>query len=356
MAKVKSITTTIEDEVVFMVDPTVEYVSLVKHGANRAPFKVLKGEKTKEETNMNKVVQSVLVRNDLSDEDVAKALEGIDKRDGKKYSSFTAYPQVSIEKVNAETVVVVKHEEVDGIYFVLGDLAEGASEGGTLVVDAKEAVDYATMDNLYTELYAMADVVGGAMRQENADVKFRKNTILTAIDNFKSFAEVVLESLSAKKLEKAVNPADHPKLVVDILNAVAPAAELTDDEKAKAAAKAVEEAAKAAAEGLTDEEKAAAKAKAEADEVKPDAAFDAMVDKFNTSLNLFGDKLVESIGAVGKEVKQSNEAIQTSIAKITEGVEEVKNTTLSMKSESDEEDNTDTDEKEVFKGVLFSLK
>ena len=122
MAKVKEITTTIEDEVVFMVDPNVEFVSLVKYGANRAPFKVLKQEKeTKEESDMNKVVQSVLVRNDLSDEQIAKALEGIDRRDKKEFSTFTAYPQVPIAKVNEESLIVHKHEEVEGIFFVLGD-------------------------------------------------------------------------------------------------------------------------------------------------------------------------------------------------------------------------------------------
>lgn len=338
MAKVKSITTTIEDEVVFMVDPNVEFVSLVKHGANRAPFKVLKEEKTKEDSNMNKVVQSVLVSNSLSDEDIAKALEGIDKRNEKKYSSFTAYPQVSIEKVNAESVVVVKHEEVDGIYFVLGDLAEGATETGTLMVDAKQAVDYATLDNLYSELYAMADVVGGAMRQENADAEFRKTTILKAIENFKSFAEVVLESLSAEKLAKGIDPKNHPKLVVDILNAVVPVVEPEVDDKKKD----------------DDSIKKEELTEPVVDTKTPDAAFDAMVDKFNTSLTTFGDKLIESIGAIGKEVKKSNEAIQVSMTKITEGVEEVRNTTLSMKSEVDEDVTPDTSNLSIFKGILFS--
>jgi len=356
MAKVKSITTTIEDEVVFMVNPNVEYVSLVKHGANRAPFKVLKAEKIKEESNMNKVVQSVLVRNDISDEDIAKALEGIDKRNEKLYSSFTAYPQISIEKVAIDSIVVTKHEEVEGIYFVLGDLAEGMKEGGTLMIDAKEAVDYATMDNLYTELYAMADVVGGAMRQENADAEFRKTTILTTIDNFKAFAEVVLESLAEKKVEAGVKAADHPDLIVDILHApstpavpVVPVVPVVDAQK-------VEEDRRAA---LTDEErKAEDEAKKAADEdklAKPAdaAAFDAFVDKFTATMNNFGDNLVASITAIGKEVKESSKAMKDSLEKVSEAVDEVKNTTLAMKSETDEEDPL-PESTEMFKGILFS--
>ena len=304
---------------------------------------------------MNKVVQSVLVRNDLSDEDVAKALEGIDKRNEKEFSSFTAYPQVAIEKVASDSIVVTKHDEVEGIYFVLGDLADGMTEGGTLMVDAKEAVDYATMDNLYTELYAMADVVGGAMRQENADAEFRKTTILTTIDNFKAFAEVVLENLAEEKLEKGVNAEDHPDLVVDILHAIATAdvVDLTEEEAKKA-----EEDRRTA---LTDEEREAEDAEAEeakkkADEDKPaeSIAFDAFVDKFTATLNTFGDKLVESITAVGKEVKQSSKDMKESLEKVSEEVSEVKNTTLAMKSESDEDLEEDPDKKEVFKGVLFS--
>jgi len=360
MAKVKEITTTIEDEVTFMVNPNVEYVSLVKHGANRAPFKVLKAQKTKEEFNMNKVVQSVLVRNDLSEDDITKALEGIDKRSAKEFDSFTAYPQVAIEKVNPESVVVTKHENVEGIYFVLGDLADGASEGGTLMVDAKEAVDYATLDNLYTELYAMADVVGGTMRQENADAEFRKTTILKAIDNFKAFAEVVLESLSAEKLAKAIDPKNHPDLVVDILHAItSPAAatstdddDLTDEEKtakAEAEAKAKEDEEKKAKEAA---EAAEADAAAQAAS-QTDPNFDVVVSRFNEALNTFGDKLIGAIGEVGKEVKASSKTMQEGIEKVSEEVGEVKNTTLAMKAESDEDD-PPVEEPEIFKGVLFS--
>lgn len=361
MSKVKSITTTIEDEVIFMVNPNVEYVSLVKYGANRAPFKVLKSEKTKEESNMNKVVQSVLVRNDLSDEDIAKALEGIDKRSEKKFSSFTAYPQVDMAKVDSDSIVVTKHEEVDGIYFVLGDLAKGMTEGGTLMIDSKEAVDYATMDQLYTELYAMADVVGGAMRQENADAEFRKTTILTTIDNFKAFAEVVLESLTEKKLEQGIKVEDHPELVVDILHAPT-TAKKTDEEKAAEAKAAEVKVAEKAEEdrraALTDEEReaedAAAKKKEEDKTSDTDIDFNAFVDKFNETMNNFGEKLVASITEMGKEAKKSSEAITKGLEKVTEEVGEVKNTTLAMKAENDEDLDEDLDTTNVFKGVLFS--
>ena len=327
----KVISTTVEDEITFMVDPKAEFVSLVKHGANRTPFKVLKAEKQKEDSNMNKVVQSVLVNNGLTDEDIAKALEGIDRRSKKEFSSFTAYPQVAMEKVNPDTVTVVKHEEVDGIYFVLGDLAEGASESGTLMVDAKEAVDYATLDNLYVELYAMADVVGGAMRQESADAEFRKTTILKAIDNFRTFAEVVLESLSTEKLAKGINPEDHPTLVVDIIKE-------EEDKKTEPET--------TPPDGNEPEDK-----KTEPED--PTTSLDALATVFNETLEGFGNKLVESINSLSKEVKDSNKITQDSIIKVSEGVDELKATAISSKSESDEEVVTEKNEG-IFSSLFFN--
>ena len=334
----KVISTTVEDEITFMVDPKAEFVSLVKHGANRTPFKVLKAEKQKEDSNMNKVVQSVLVNNGLTDEDIAKALEGIDRRSKKEFSSFTAYPQVAMEKVNPDTVTVVKHEEVDGIYFVLGDLAEGASESGTLMVDAKEAVDYATLDNLYVELYAMADVVGGAMRQESADAEFRKTTILKAIDNFRTFAEVVLESLSTEKLAKGINPEDHPTLVVDIIKE-------KEDKKTEPEDKKTEPET-TPPDGNEPEDK-----KTEPEDQT--TSLDTLATVFNETLEGFGNKLVESINSLSKEVKDSNKITQDSIIKVSEGVDELKTTAISSKSESDEE--VETEKKEgIFSGLLFN--
>jgi hypothetical protein len=348
MAKVKEVTTVIEDEVTFMVDPQVEFVSLVKYGANRAPFKVIKNQKTKEEPNMNKVVQSILVRNDLSDEELAKAFEGIDKRSKKEFTTFTAYPQVALSKVNKESLIVTKHEEVEGVFFVLGDLAEEQSEQGTLTMDIKEAVNYATIDNLYTELYAMADVVGGAMRQENADAEFRQTTILKAIDNFRAFAEVVLENLSAEKLAKGVDPKDHPDLVVDILHAVKEV-ELTDEEK-----KAKEEAeAQAVTEGKTEEE-LAAEAEAAASSEESDTDFSNFVASFNDSLNSFGDKIVASLSEIGKTVEQNSKDMKESLGKVTEEVQAVQNTVVASKSETDEELEAEGKE-DVFKGTLFNL-
>lgn len=338
--KIKTVTTTIEDEVVFMVDPKVEFVSLVKHGANRAPFKVMKSETPKEEINMNKVVQSVLVRNDLSEEDMAKALEGMDRRDAKEHKTFTAYPQTAVEKCAEGTLTVHKHDEIDGVFVVLGDLPEGAGESGTLMVevDEKQAVDYATLDNLYSELYAMADIVGGALRQENAEADFRKSTILTTIDNFRAFAEVTLESLSDEKLEIAVKAEDHPTLVTTLIQEAKKDEdeETTDDE-----------------DGDEDKKKdAKADGEGDGDASAPD--FDKFIEAFNTSMTQFGDQLIATLKEATDGIQKSTDQTAKAVENMTKSVEDLQNTAIASKSEADDDnDSTPTKKGNTFRGAFF---
>ena len=232
---------------------------------------------------------------------------------------------------------------------MLGDLAEGTGESGTLQVDVKEAVDYATMDNLYSELYAMADVVGGAMRQENADADFRKNTILTTIDNFRAFAEVVLENLSAEKLAKGVDPKDHPDLVVDILHAMrdAEVVDLTEDEE-------TDEKDENEGDENKDEKDASTE---DSEEDRPNLDFNEVVTAFNESLNNFGSQLIESIKTSMKEISESNKKTSEAIKSVVEKVEEIDNRAVAMKSEIEEGESdtgsTMSQSDRLFKGTFF---
>lgn len=328
--KVKTLTTTIEDEVVFMTDPTVEFVSLVKYGANRTPFKVLKEEK--EENGMKKVVQSILVSNNLTDEETAKALEGMSKKEAKEYSTYTSYPQLPLSRCE-DDLSVVKHEDIEGVYVVLGTLKEGESEQGTLVVNSeKEAVDYATLDNLYTELYAMADVVGGAMRQENAGVDFRKSTILTAIDNFRSFAEVVLNNLLGEKADSFINPENYPTLVYPLVQEKKEEKEDKTDDKETTTPE-------------EDKKEEPTETPAESTPFSMEDLVSNLSGAFNTALTNFGDKLIETLGKVEKQVKDQSDEMKKEI-------DDLKSATISSKTEKEEETDTPKEEK-IFKGVLF---
>lgn len=315
--KVKAITTIIEDDVTFMTDPDVQFVSLVKHGANRTPFKVLKTEK--EDTQMKKVVQSILVRNDISKDQKEKALEGLSKKSATEFKTFTSYPQLSLDRCEDESFSLVKHEDIDGVFVLLADLKEGDNHHGTLEVDAKEAVDYATMDMLYTELYSMADIVSGTMRQENAGLEFRKSTILTAIENFKTFAEVVLSSMDASKADCTVNPDNHPTFAFPLIKTEK--ADVKDEET---------------------EEK-----KEETPDTKENEGMIAQaLANLSTSIASMTEQLTSSLKSIKEEQVKQSEALKSE-------VKDLKKVTTTAKSETDEED-VETNKGDIWAGTLFN--
>lgn len=229
----KVISTIIEDEVIFLKEADVEFVSLVKHGANRTPFKILKSEKDEGGNVMSKVVIAVLIPKSLSEDEVKEQLNEYRDDEVKEFDTYKSYIQVSDEAIDLNTREVVLFNGDKQVFGVVASLkAEGKGEEGEKTakkketggkaegekgkvapkVVEKEALDYATMDSLYEELYAMADICSGAMRQTNIEPAARRKTILAAIDNFRSFAEMLLKSLKDEEV-KAVKAEDHPKLL-----------------------------------------------------------------------------------------------------------------------------------------------
>lgn len=326
----KEVTATIEQEVVFMVDPTVDFVSLVKHGANRAPFKILK---SKGGSKMNKVLQAILIRHGMPDDEVQKALEGMETKNVEKFDSYDSYIQVPMDQFKPESMAVVKAD--DGVYSIFGELSEG-SEKGKVVMDAKQAVDYATMDSLYSELYAMADIVSGAMRQENAETSFRADTILKAIDNFRAYAEVVLQNISE---QKAVKLEDHPHLAYPLVKQeTSEGGEGEGGEEDEAAAAA---AAAAAAEGEDTGEEVSKELR------------DA-IEKISTGIDSLSSKFDDFEKRL-KAIEDKSEANEKAVKAAEESIKEVKSTVKSGKSQSLETSDTgdDNQKKGTFKGVFF---
>jgi len=208
MGKVKDkVTMIIQDTINFLVDPDIEFVSLVKHGANQAPFKILKSS-DKGGNSMSKVVQAVLVPKSLSEDAVKKALEGHRTDEVQEFETYKSYTQVAREDVVLESLEVTPVEGSEGVYVVSAELLADKKE-------AAKQVDVMALDGLYMELYAMADVVGGAMRQEHGDSRFRKQTILTAIDNFRTYAEMCLNQA---KEYKSIDPVKHTDKVWPLIH------------------------------------------------------------------------------------------------------------------------------------------
>lgn len=235
MSGVQVLTSTMEKEVVLLSDAAVEFVSLVRHGANQMPFRVIKSmEKGGGNKDMNLAIQSILISKESKLEDLS-AVEGLEwlaeaKADNAQdYKEYKKYIQLPSEKFNSNSMQLLK---IRGDTWVLaGQLANGDEEGVLTLgksdaekangiipiapmdamvgdVDAAQQAALATSfrDLFERELGSMLDIVYGSLKQTSADHKKRKTSILTAVDSFKSFLSMGLDAIGpqATKMEKFV--------------------------------------------------------------------------------------------------------------------------------------------------------
>ena len=324
--KPETITAVIENDIVFMAEPIVEFVSLVKRGANRSPFKILKSEKGGNPM-PSKVVQAVLMPKGLSEKAIATHLEGY-RADGLvEHESYVEYTQVDKAAVDEESIEVIKMDEEDKVFGIVATLKEENEEQATV---EKDSLDYATMDSLYIELYAMADIVSGAMRQSNVKAKDRSRTIMTAIENFKSFAEILLSNV--KDDVAAVKLEDHPLLTHPLKKEEEPEVKETTTEEVV-------------------EEKVVDKTDTKdlADDI--DAKLAELVGNLEKSIL---EKVQEMVDAAKEAVEQKVTASTEVLDTLKEEVETIKSTTKTSRSVKDETTEKEGDSK--FGGLLFKTK
>lgn len=240
----------VEDEVTFLTNVNVEYVSLVNYAANRTPFKILKSDKGG--SDMSKVITAVLIPKALSAEDATAQLKGYRDDEVKEFDTYKSYIQVDQDTVDPDSIEVVFLDSTKGVLGIVASMKdEKKDEPAPAAADApkeepaaataaeknddpkpadppapeaktpaepvvepakleKEALDYATMDSIYTEMWAMADLMSGAMRQAEMTQKDRVKIIMTAVDNFRTFVEMVFSSGAKMEAVKAEN---HPTLL-----------------------------------------------------------------------------------------------------------------------------------------------
>ena len=344
----KVVSTIIEDEVVYLSDADIEFVSLVKYGANRTPFKILKSQ-DKGGNIMSKVITAVLVPKSLDEEAVKAQLEGYRVDEMKEYDTYKSYIQVTEDAIDLDSSDVIMLDKESGVLGIVASLKGDEQEPEVkieLKTVEKEAVDYATMDNLYMELYAMADIVAGSMRQSEADKAARSKTILTAIDNFKAFAEMILTSL--KENVEAVKAEDHPTLLDFIKRG-------EKEEVIKEESKAIDEESLKAL--IVEETGNLIKAEIT-------SKFEDLTGKIAEVIDTvtgISDKVVKLSEDVGV-LAPLNEQIEfignlpTKMKELSDGVEELKTTPVTTKSEVDEIVVDPEDEDPDFTGTLFHLK
>lgn len=200
-----------------------EFVSLVKHGANRMPFRVVKMDKQRggEETEMTLAIQSIILPKGRQIEDLTK-IEGLqylseaDLSQKQDFDEYVKFPQVDPKLFDSGSMQLVKagdgflivglmKEKIDKQVLSLSQ--EQVEKIAALPTAPMDAVigdpDVAAQQAMVTsfremfdrELYSMIDVVTGVLRQVASDPKKRKNAILTAVDAFKNFLSVGLDAI-----------------------------------------------------------------------------------------------------------------------------------------------------------------
>lgn len=238
----KIVTQQVEREVTMMTDPEAQFVSLVKHAANRMPFRVIKTQKGGEQESMSFVVQSILVPKAmagpkgseleklvgmkgnewLSEANVAKAEE---------HTDYVKLEQLSAAKMDGASMQMVKLP--GGALALVGKAAKGQDVSRALTI-SKEQIPQSTMreplnvegqepyvepewvslgptfgDLLYDEMDYMMGIITGTLRQSASDLPTMKRTILGAVDSFRQFLSLGLDQLApvaAKAAAKKFEP------------------------------------------------------------------------------------------------------------------------------------------------------
>ena len=184
-----------ETTVDFLKEPEVTFVSLVRHGANNTPFRVVKGNKGEK---MNKVVQAIRIEKDSKAD--LETLIGKDFRKDtvEKDDNYLIYEQVDKSACALDTKSVVAIDPENHVYAITYDLLVDEKEKGkknlsdppkTIVL--KEDIKELDSWDVWSEMYAMMDLISGSMSQSNMKESDMKSTVLLAIDNFRSFCETI---------------------------------------------------------------------------------------------------------------------------------------------------------------------
>jgi hypothetical protein len=237
MPGMKIIQDEVEKDVTLMKDVDVEFVSLVRHGANRMPFRVVKRDKSKGGETMNRVIQSVILPDgvtldSLTEVEGLEYLSELDMSDKQKFEGYQKFVQLKQENFQSESMSLLKAGRG---FLIVGSLndenKEKAEKALTISKDQVsklgELIPVAPMDamigdpdtaaqaayavsfrNLFdNELYSMLDIVHGALNQTSSDPKKRKVMITSAIENFKSFIVIGLDAIGSQavKMDKDVS-------------------------------------------------------------------------------------------------------------------------------------------------------
>jgi hypothetical protein len=230
-------TKTKKKEVGFLENVDVDFVSLVRHGANQKSFKVIKNENGEGgESSMQikkQVIQSIFTPAGIELDKMAETpgLEYLVEASSEglvKSEHYNKYDQIPASEV--EEFKLLKAEPG---WIVVGTLKEGSPVEKAITLSSEQiekieslpispamsplsesdSVNYygpMFMDYIHREMNAMSDIVTGVLIQVSTTSATRRKTIFSAIDSFKSFMSMALDALgnqeiSVAKIEEITN-------------------------------------------------------------------------------------------------------------------------------------------------------
>ena len=207
----------IEEEVTFLTDPEIEFVSLVKYAANRMPFKIIKQEDV-----MSEMLYRVLVPKDMEQDKLKELAEkysfSIENEEKGDFEQYRIFKQKDIEKAEDKKTALVALDKENKVYAVV-------------VAEKKEDIekyDAQSLDDVLRAMYSMEEIIYGALTQPAAKQEERIDMVKKAINNFMEFAISVLENTKAEDVAKEVKKeekkeeteVDVSKIVADVVDKI----------------------------------------------------------------------------------------------------------------------------------------
>ena len=106
-------------EINYLEDLDVKWVSLVDHGANRIPFKIVKSEER-----MGDVIQSIILSKNLSLDEVKQSvpwLNGVEITKEENYQDYNKFIHRPMDKFDSDTMRLIKVDE--SVLALVGEMA-----------------------------------------------------------------------------------------------------------------------------------------------------------------------------------------------------------------------------------------
>lgn len=211
-----------EKDVTFLTDVDVEFVSLVRHGANQMPFRVVKSEDAVMkggDTTLRTVIQSIILPKSATLSSVAEQEElqwMVEAKDDQvqEFDDYQKLIQIPVEKFEQESLALVKLHD-NGTYAVVGKLESEEDLDDALVLGSREMksmiplpahlADGPLTTGLQVPAYLstfrqmfekeLMDLLN-SINHENADPVARKQSVMGALDAFKTFMSVGLDAIA----------------------------------------------------------------------------------------------------------------------------------------------------------------